>query len=132
MALNFLDALLFTAFSFIFAFSRSSSKRSKSIPKHSLLIFQSSICLHNVSSLISFGNMASVPYVRLNGVSPVEVCGVHLYAHNISGNSFAHNHFALPNLLFSCPRIILFAFCPYPFVCGCSTEFVVDLIPKFA
>jgi len=27
--------------------------------------------------------MASVPYVRLNGVSLVEVCGVHLYAHNI-------------------------------------------------
>jgi len=78
------------------------------------------------------GNMASVPYVRLNGVSPVEVCGVHLYAHKIFGSFSAHNLFALPNLLFSCPRINLFAAYACPFVCGCSIEVVVDLIPKSA
>ena len=104
--------------------------RSRSVLKHSLLIFQSSICLRNVGSLTSIGSIASVLYVRLNGVSPVEVCGVHLYAHNISDNFSAHNPFALPNLFFSCPRITLFAASACPFVCGCSTEAVVDLIPK--
>ena len=132
LPLNLLHALRFTASSLIFSFSRSSSIKSKFVIKHSLLIFQSSICLHKVSSFTSTGSMASVLYVRLNGVSPVIVYGVHLYAHSISGNFSAHNPFAFPSLLFNWSRMTLFVEFACPFVCGCSIEVVIDLTLKSA
>ena len=76
--------------------------------------------------------MALVPYVRLNGVSPVVVCGVHLYAHNIFGNFSAHNPFTFPSHLFNWLRLTLLANSTCPFVCGCSIEVVIDLTPKSA
>jgi len=65
------------ASSFILAFSRNSSDKSSSVFIHSSLIFRSCNCLCKVASPTSVGNMASVPYVRLYGVSPVEDCEVH-------------------------------------------------------
>ena len=113
-----------------FAFSRSSSIKSKYFLQHSLFMFEYSICLFKVGSLTSIGIMESVPYVRLNGVSLVVVCGVHLYAYIISGNFSTHSPFAFPSLLFRWPRMNLLADSACPFVCGCSTKVVIDLTPK--
>ena len=45
----------------------------------------------------STGMTASVPYVKLNGVSPIGVRAVVLYAHRTLGNSSGHVPFAPTN-----------------------------------
>ena len=43
-----------------------------------------------VGILISVGMIASIPYVRMNGDSPIEFQLVVLYAHNTLGRSSTH------------------------------------------
>ena len=73
LALNLFVALLFTAFSRIFHFSRSSCSKFKSLRRHSSFIPKSSIFLCSVGSPTSTGIIAPVPYIRLKGVSPIDV-----------------------------------------------------------
>ena len=116
----------------ILLLSRSSLRRSSLTARLSLLRDKSNSCCMMDSSPTSTSIMASVPYVRLYGVSCVVVCGVHQYAHRTSSSSFVHLPFAVSNLFFNSFRRTLLAASAWPFVCGCSTELVMDLMSRSA
>src|ERR1044072_327067 len=78
---------------------------------------------------ISIGSTASVPYVSLNGVSPVLVWAVLLYDHKMAGSSSGQRPLASSNLLFIPIITALFADSAWPFVCGCSTEAYLFWMP---
>jgi len=63
--------------------------------------------------------------VRLNGVSLVDDCDVHLYAHKTSKSSSIYLPLVVPSLFFNSCRMTLFAALACPLVCGCSTELVM-------
>jgi len=65
----------------ILLLSRSSFTKSSLTERLSSLRVRSNIFLRKVGSPTSTGIIASVPYIRLYGVSCVVVWGVHLYAH---------------------------------------------------
>ena len=62
----------------------------------------------------SAGMTTSVPYVKENGVSPVDLWGVVRYAHKTLGSSSAQLPLALSNLLFNPLRIVLLTALAYP------------------
>ncbi|CAI9264771.1 unnamed protein product [Lactuca saligna] len=66
-------------------FSRFSSRTSKFILRFLALLSSSLLVTLSVLTATSMGSMASVPYVRLKGVSFVLVCGVVLYDHSTVG-----------------------------------------------
>ena len=108
----------------ILLLSWSSLRRSILTARLSLLRDKSKSCRLMDGSPTSTGIIAFVSYVRLYGVS----CGVHRYAHRNSSSSSVHLSFAVPRLFFNSLRRILLATFAWPFVCGCLTEIVTDLM----
>ena len=100
------------------AVSRYSSSRSKCstiIPSFRMGLNPSTRALHRFTSA---DITTSAPYVKENGVSPVDLLGVVRYAHNTLGNSSAHLPFASPNLFFNPFTIVLLMASACPLLWG--------------
>ena len=107
-----LVALNFPTSSLILALSLSSQTRSRLTSRLSLFNDKCISFRRIVGMPISTRIIALVSYVRLYGVSWVEDCGVHMYAHSTSNNSSGHLPLATPNLLLSSLRMTLLALPP--------------------
>jgi len=118
------------AASWILLLSRSSLMRSNPTARLSWFMYKSKSCHLMDDSPTSIRIMASVSYMRLYGVSCVVVWGVHRYAHMTSNSSSVHLPFATPSLFFNSFKRTLLATSTWPFVWGCSTKLVTNLIPR--
>ena len=85
---------------------------------------------HMLHKLTSAGITASAPYMRENGISPVDLRGVVRYAHKILGSSSAQLPFAPSNLLFKSFTITLFMASAWPLPWGYAGEEYLFLMPR--
>ena len=78
----------------------------------------------------SAGMTASAPYVKENGVSPVDLWGVVRYAHKTLGSSLAQLLLALSNLLFNPFRIALLTASACPLLWGYARVEYLFMMPR--
>ena len=74
--------------------------------------------------------IASAPYVRGNGVSPVDLLGVVWYAHKTLGSSSAHLPLTPSNLFFNPFTITLLVASAWLLLCGYAGVEYLFLIPR--
>ena len=108
-----------------YSFSR--SKRSTIIPSFRAGLNPSTRALHRFT-LASI--MASAPYVKENGVSPIDLLGVVQYAHKTLGSSSAHLPFASSNLFFNPFTIVLLMASACPLLWGYAGVEYLFLMPR--
>ena len=99
------------------ATSRSSSAVSRSLITASVFA-SSGVSIRIVGILIFIGMITSIPYVRVNGDSPVSFQLVVLKAHNTLGSSSTHFSLAECRCFFKADRSILLDAFSWPFLCG--------------
>ena len=126
LALNslFFTSLLYLRESFywystshIVADSRYSSNKSSCFTINLLLSIRANSETRALHKFTSSNITASIPYVRENNVSPVNLLGVVRYAHRMLGNSSAHLPLIPSNLLFNLFTIVLLVALAYPLLC---------------
>lgn len=114
--------LLFNNASLMHATSFLSSAKSNSDLMLSSMFSLSQLSTLHECSPISIGIIASIPYVNLNGDSPVVECEVVLHAYRTCGSFSTQHPLAESNLFLNPLKITLFAASANPFVCRCLTE----------
>ena len=132
-----LTSLLYLRASFCWYFaSRVVADSRCSFNKSSCLTINSSFLMgvnpetRALHKFISTGMTASVPYVRENGVSPVDLLGVIRYAHRELGNSSAHLPLAPSSLFFNPFTMALLVVSAWQILYGCAEVEYLFLMPR--
>ena len=102
-------------------------KRSVINPSFRAGVNSSTQALHRFTSA---GIIASAPYVKENGVSPVDILGVVRYAHRTLGSSSAHLPFASSSLFFNPFTIALLVASACPLLWGYAGVEYLFLMPR--
>ena len=86
--------------------------------------------IHALHMFTLAGRTASAPYVRENGVSPMDLRGVIRYAHKTLGSSLAQLPLTPSNLLFNPLRIALLAASACPLLRGYAGVEYLFMMPR--
>ena len=110
--------------------SRCSSNKSNCLTINSAFLAGENPKTQTLHKFISVGMTASAPYVRENGVSPVDLLGVVRYAHKTLGNSLAHLPLAPFNLFFNSFTMALLVASTWPLLCRYAKVEYPFLMPR--